>query len=232
VGKYKAGNLETLGCTPIFQQFTNDELLRLASVGQRRTYRRREVIFHQGDPADRLYVIEAGCVALSMCDTESARVAMLEILAPGAIFGDLAVGSVGTSSFTAEAIGPVTVVALPRAYVQSVLWTHPEAIELLFHLMSEQIHSLAELVSDRSFLGLEERLAKALLLLAHQHGQRMGEEVELRMPMTQSDLASLLGAARTSVNRILGSYEDMGLIRRPSSRVTFVDVQRLEQRIN
>jgi CRP/FNR family transcriptional regulator, cyclic AMP receptor protein len=232
VKKSKAGNLETLGCTPIFHQLTGDELQRLASVGQRHSYRRREVIFHQGDAVDRLYVIEVGCVALTMCDTEGARVAMLEILAPGGIFGELAVGTAGTSSFTAEAMGPVTVVALPRAYVRTVLWAHPESIELLFQLMNERIHSLAELVSDRRFRDLDERLAKALLLLAHQHGQRTGEEIELRMPLTQSDLASFLGAARTSINRILGSYEDMGLIRRPSSRITYVDVQRLEQRIN
>jgi CRP-like cAMP-binding protein len=63
-------------------------------------------------------------------------------------------------------------------------------------------------------------------------GHPVGRAVQIHVPLTQSDLASLLGAARTSVNRILNLYEEQGLIRRLSRRATIVDVDRLLQRLS
>jgi CRP/FNR family transcriptional regulator, cyclic AMP receptor protein len=224
-----AVSLETLGCAPLFQQLTPEELQRLACVAQRRTYRRREVIFHQGEPLDRLYVLEDGCVALTVRDTEKPRAAMLRALAAGEVFGEFSLVTSTNSTYTAEALGPVAVLALPRDWVRPLLWAHPEAIELLLQLLSEHIQNLAEMIAERSFLELEDRLTRVLLRLARQHGRRVGEIVELQLPLTQVDLAALLGATRTSVNRVLGLYEEQRLIRRPGSRVMLVDVPRLEQ---
>jgi len=220
---------ETLGCAPVFSQLRTAELQQLVAIAQRRVYRRREVIFHQGDAADRLYVLESGCVALTVRDTEGARSAMLSALAPGDLFGELAILPGSTRCFTAEALETVAVVALPWGPVQTTLWARPAAVESFVDLLSQRIHSLSELVADRSFLGLEQRLAKTLLTLALQHGHPAGESVEIQVPLTQSDLASLLGAARTSVNRILSDYEEQGLIHRLSRHVTQVDVNGLHQ---
>src|SRR3954449_2682324 len=128
--------IETLGCAPVFNQLGSDELQQLAALAHRRVYRRREVIFHQGDAADRIYVLENGCVALTVRDTEGSRSAMLCALAPGDLFGELAVLPGSMRCFTAEALETVTLVALPGALVRPTLWARPATVESFVDLMS------------------------------------------------------------------------------------------------
>jgi CRP-like cAMP-binding protein len=55
--------------------------------------------------------------------------------------------------------------------------------------------------------------------------------IEIELPMTQEDLAAMIGATRASVNKLLGLYEDRGAIQRRGRRIAIFDPDRLRRRI-
>jgi CRP/FNR family transcriptional regulator/CRP/FNR family cyclic AMP-dependent transcriptional regulator len=87
-------------------------------------------------------------------------------------------------------------------------------------------------MADLVFLDLEGRLVKKLLELAEAHGRPVDGAVEIELPMTQEDLAAMIGATRASVNKLLGWYEDHGAIQRRGRRIAIFDEDRLRRRIN
>jgi CRP/FNR family transcriptional regulator len=86
-------------------------------------------------------------------------------------------------------------------------------------------------VEDLTSLDLEGRLAKRLLELAEEYGRPSDGAIEIALPVTQDDLAAMIGVARASVNRVIGAYEDRGLLERRGRRIAILDPERLRRRI-
>jgi CRP/FNR family cyclic AMP-dependent transcriptional regulator len=104
-----------------------EHLAQLAATARRRTYRRGEVIFHQGDVGNSLHVLVSGAVKV-VNDAESGDEAVLFILGPGDTFGELSLLDGEPRSAGVEAMEPVETVMLDRAVFLQYLAEHPEML--------------------------------------------------------------------------------------------------------
>jgi len=222
--------LEALAKSALLRGMPANSLERLASAARRRTFRRGEVIFHEGDPGDALHVLSSGRVKVSITG-ESGHEAVFSILTPGDCFGELSLIDGGERSATVEALEPVETVALRRADFMEVVRKDPETLDRLLVALSAKIRHISEVVGDLAFLDLEGRLAKRLLELAAEHGRSTDGEILIELPITQEDLAAMIGATRTSVNKLLGWYEDQGAIRHEGRQIVVIDPERLRRRV-
>ena len=222
----------TLAETPLLRGLPPDALVKLASIARRRTFKRGEVIFHMGDPGDTLFVVETGKVKV-FSYADSGEETVLAIVGPRSCFGELALIDGEPRSATIEALEPVEAVSIGRKAFQDLLRDHPQAALDLLHVLAAKIRYLTGLVSDLAFLDLEGRLAKKLLELAAEYGKAQGDEVVIDVFISQEDLAKMVGATRASVNKVLGWYEDRGIIaRRPHPRRIYIrQPDRLQARI-
>jgi CRP-like cAMP-binding protein len=220
----------TLVKSPLLRDLSQDALGRLAAAARRRIYKRGEVIFHEGDPGEALLVLESGRVKV-FTYADSGDETLLAILGPGECFGELALIDGEPRSATIQAIEPVEAVSVGRAAFLALVREHPQTAEHLMHRLAAKIRYLTDVVSDLAFLDLEGRLAKRLLELAEKHGQDVGDEVLIELPLTQEDLAAMVGATRASVNKLLGWYEDRGMIARRGRRIAILQSDRLRARI-
>ena len=82
-----------------------------------------------------------------------------------------------------------------------------------------------------AFLDVDGRVASRLLELARAHGVSTDEGTCITLPLTQSELASLVGATRERVNKVLRSFRDQGLIRLEGYTITLLDERGLKRRI-
>lgn len=205
-------------------------LADLAAVARRRAYRGGEVICHRGDPGDTLHVLESGRVKVTVY-SEAGNEVLLNILGPGECFGELALIDGEPRSATVETLEPVETVTLRRADFLRLMRERESALEPLLSTLARTIRRLSDAVADVSFLTLEGRLAKKLLALADEHGQELAGLIEIQLPISQKELASMVGATRTSVNKVLGQYEDQGLIARRGRRIVIRDAVRLRHKI-
>jgi CRP/FNR family transcriptional regulator, cyclic AMP receptor protein len=222
--------ISTLGKSLLLQDLPDDSLEQLAARARRRVYRRGEILFHEGDPGDALVILERGIVKV-LVYAESGDETVLAIVGPGESFGELALIDGEARSATVQALEAVEALSIPRQVVLEAVWSHRPTCERLLCALAAKIRYLTTTVSDLAFLNLEGRLAKKLLELASDRGREVGGVTEIQLTLTQEELAGMVGATRASVNKVLGWYEDRGLIGRTGRRITVRDARRLQQRI-
>ncbi len=214
---------------PLFAELPDAELTRLATMLRRRTFRRGEVIFHRGDPAGALHILAVGRVKVSR-PSEDGNETVLALLGAGACFGEMAALDGGLRTATVTAVEQTETRMLLREDVLSFARTSPDLAMALVHTLTNRLRRTDDLLDDAYFADLDTRLANCLLELAETHGKESAEGIVVNFPLTQSDLAGMLGATRARVNRMLGIYQDAGLLRLGTGAFTILDRAGIEDR--
>jgi CRP/FNR family transcriptional regulator, cyclic AMP receptor protein len=198
---------------PLFRDLAEADLAMLASTLRTRRYRRGEVIFHQGDPGDALHIILTGRVKISS-PSDSGVEAILTTLRPGEFFGSLALLDGAPRSASATAVEATETVILPRDRFRQLLNDWPEIRDHVFEELAGELRRLTFHVEELHFLDIAGRLAARLARMAEEQGTSAGVgEIRLEGPLTQGELAAMVGSTRQSVNKLLGYLTDDGLIR-------------------
>jgi CRP/FNR family transcriptional regulator, cyclic AMP receptor protein len=205
------------------------ELERLAALMRRRTYRRGEVVIRWGEPGETLHLVCRGRLKVVL-PSERGDEAVLAIVGPGDLFGEMALLDSGPRSATVVALEPVETATLSRADFLAFLHRSPAAVDGLLAALAQTIRQMDEGVGDLMFLDLQGRLAKKLLELAEAHGRQVNG-TEIQISLTQEDLAGMIGATRASVNQALGFYEERGAITRRGRRIVIQEPGLLRRRI-
>ena len=219
---------EALGRCRLFDGLTGEPLAALTRTLRTRRFRRGEVLFHEGDPGDALFIVASGAVKV-VVPSEDGEEAILATLRRGDFLGELALLDGAPRSASAIALEPTETLALPRDQFRALVASEPAIRDALLASLAGELRRLTTHVAELHFLDLTGRLAARLARLARlaeEHGDRASDgSVRLDAPLTQSDLAAMIGATRQSVNKLLGEFEASGLIRieRDSIVVTSLD---------
>lgn len=195
----------------------------------RRRFAGGEVIFHQGDPADRVHIIESGSVRITIASVDG-REGTLAILGPGWVFGEAALVDGGHRSAGAVALEPVVTATLDRGALAALADEQPAIREAVMEGLGRWMHQLTDQIAELHFLDLRGRVAATLVRLARTAG-RAGGPVTLP-PVTQAELASLAASTRQRVNAALGELVRDGLIAYDGRRITVCDVDALARRVH
>ena len=214
----------------LFRSLPPADLARLAERLVPRTYPRGEVVFHRDDPAGALHFIREGQVKIVLT-TEGGKETLLALFGAGECFGEIAALDGGARSATAVAVERTETLALLRDDLIAFLREHPDFALDVISLLAMRLRRLDERLEDAYFLDLDGRLARCLLDLAEQSGERAQDGVRVRMPLSQTDLAAMLGSTRVSVNRLLGAYQDAGIIAVERDAIVIKDVEGVRRRI-
>ena len=180
-----------------------------------------EVIVRQGDRVSSLFLVTAGAVRLSSV-TASGREIVVGLLCRGDLFGESAL--LGDPSLVrAQAVGPTTVLALPIASMRAMLERTPATAEELLRLIAARLHRTSAALEDAMAADLPTRVVGRLRELADDHGVPGPHGVRLRIPLTQDELARMVGASRESVNRTVGALAARGVVHSGGGRFVITD---------
>lgn len=209
---------------PLFAHLGPDDLETLAGSVRTRRYRRGEVIFHQGDPGDALHVLLAGRVKISS-PSDTGVEAILTTLRPGEWFGALALLDGAPRSASATAVDAAETLVLPRDRFRQLVNDVPAIRDQVFAALAHELRRLTNHVEELHFLDIAGRLAARLARLADEPGASSeGGEIRLDGPITQGDLAAMVGSTRQSVNKLLGYLIADGLIRVDRDAIVILDM--------
>jgi CRP/FNR family transcriptional regulator, cyclic AMP receptor protein len=190
---------------------------------------RAEVLFAEGDPGERLYVIVEGKIKLGRTSGDG-RENLLAILGPGEMFGELSLFDPGPRTATATSIGESRLIGLGHEDLQPFLRRHPEVAQTLLHALARRLRRTNETLADLVFSDVPGRVAKALLDLSTRFGRPADEGVHVAHELTQEELAQLVGASRETVNKALADFASRGWLRLEARAVVLLDVERLRRR--
>jgi CRP/FNR family transcriptional regulator/CRP/FNR family cyclic AMP-dependent transcriptional regulator len=215
---------------PLLSGLPPETLTMLEPGARRRTYRRGEVIFHKGDPGNSMFLILEGQVKIVL-PSEGGQEALLGVLDAGDCFGELSIIDAQPRSATIVATTPTVTLMVHRDDFERVLEQHPHVAIQLLQVLAHRLRGTDELAQDAVFLDVRGRLAKKLLELAASYGTQGAGGTVIGMRLTQSELATMVGATRESVNKHLRFYEGHGIIEVDRQRITVLNPEELKRRI-
>jgi CRP/FNR family transcriptional regulator/CRP/FNR family cyclic AMP-dependent transcriptional regulator len=196
----------------LFQELNDQELELLAADFLPREFRAGEAIFHQGDPGHVLYLVESGQVRIFVNGIDGHETSVVLYGRPGEIFGELAIIDGLPRSASAVAVMDTVVHTLSRERFREYMRRWPQLALNFMQTLTKKVRYSTHQVDSLASMAISQRLARKLLELGQNYGTAEAQGVRLNTALTQSDLASMIGATRESTNKILRQFRDDGLI--------------------
>ncbi|RMF94006.1 MAG: Crp/Fnr family transcriptional regulator [Nitrospinota bacterium] len=203
---------EILKTVPLFAELNDQELEAIYSVTRQKTYPKGSVIFLEGDPGDALYLILNGEVKVMILGVDG-REFILTFLRAGDFFGEMSLLDDRPRSATVMTTEDSTFLVLQK---QEFLNQIKESSTILFKFLialCNRLRETDEKIGNLALLDVYTRISKTLLTLGKNVGVP-GEQGEIIIPKrpTHQDFASMVGASRETVTRVLNDLERRGYI--------------------
>lgn len=218
-----------LGRTTLFGGLEPEWLEHVSERALERSYKKGQLIFHEGDQGDSLYVIIEGLVKVFVTSEQGDEM-VLVTLGPAETFGELAMVDGGPRSASAEAVEPTRLLVLTRPTLLELLEQRPQLTDALLRSLGGLVRRLTEQGADLVFLDLHGRVAKLLIRFARERGEVSDGDTILDLHLTQTDLAAMVGGSRQSVNHILKSFEGRGYLEVRGRQIVLKRTDLLERR--
>ena len=188
-----------------------------------------QVLFKEGDPGDKLFVVVEGKLKLGTTSNDG-RENLLSILGPGDMFGELSLFDPGPRTATATAVVDSKLLALANDQVIGWITSHPHVSLQLLKRLSQRLRRTNDVLSDLVFADVPGRVAKAIIELGERFGTKKEDGLHVKHELTQEELAQLVGASRETVNKALADFASRGWIKLEPRAVIILDLERLIKR--
>jgi len=212
--------------SPLFAQLSMEQLTRLASLARPQRHGKEHVIFNEGDAGTAWYMIVKGRVKISKSSPDG-KERTLVLLGPGDVFGELALIDGEPRSADAVVAEDSEFLVVSREEFLTFVMDQPQVAMSLLVVLSQRLRHTNLLVHDAAFFDVGGRLARVLLELARGEGETEPGGALVCPRLTQSELASMVGVTRESINKWLRYYERSGTVTRRHGRLVVLDPQRL-----
>jgi len=189
---------DLLAATPLFQRLPAEALVAVLHETSTKTLARNDELFTQNDEAHDLFIVREGRIAIST-RARDGRESLVALMEPGDLFGEMSMFDGLGRSAGARALEPSVVLSVPYAPVRQALEDRPSVLWDIAALLAGRLRTADEALADTAFLDVAGRTAKRLLELA-------GDDDEFSLPVTQEELAAMVGASRERVNKAIATF--------------------------
>jgi len=215
-------DISPLSGSELFATLGAEALARVAVKAATVRLERNDTVFSEGDEADELFVVLTGRIAIAKRSTDG-RESLVALMEPGDIFGEMPLFDDEPRSATARALERSELVRVPFQAVRSELEAQPAVLWDVVALFAGRLRATDDALADAMLLDVTGRTAKRLLELA-------GPADEFVLPITQEELAGLVGASRERVNKAIAAFVRLGWIGQTDRRYKILNRQRLTER--
>lgn len=204
-------DIEHLQRVGLFQGIAPVDLVRIAQAARRRQIPAGAFLFHQGDPAEVIYIPVQGRLKLTQITPEGHEVILRyvgvgEMTGATAVFGDTAYPA------SAESVEAAVVLGWDNETTIELIEHYPRLGLNILRLLSVRLQELQDRLREMSTERVERRVARALLRLVSQLGRKAETGVLIDLPLSRQDLANMTGTTLYTVSRILSRWEEAGII--------------------
>jgi CRP-like cAMP-binding protein len=165
-----------------------------------------DVLFEQGDDGDALYAIISGSLEFSILSSEGRKLS-LDVMHPGALFGEISLFDPGVRTATVTALQPSLLRGVKNADIISAIRRNPELGIDFIQLAGERMRWMSSQLNEQVFLSMPARLARKILYLTVDGTGHLS-----LLTLSQAELAEFVGATREAVSKTLSLWKRAGVI--------------------
>ena len=200
---------------PLFTGLGKQDLDTIAQHTVAKTFPDNTVLLREGDASDSLYFILYGKVKVYVCNADGGE-AILNIQSAGDYFGEMALLDEAPRSASVMTMEPTRAAIMTKAAFKDCLASHPDIAYNLIRTLTQRVRALSGNVRDLALLDVYARVARALLGLA----KPSDNQLVIDQKLTHQEIASMVGASREMVSRILKDLSNKGYIKIERRRIT------------
>lgn len=201
-----------LKTVPLFSALDDDEIEVLYALSKTRRYPKENIIFLQGDSGDAFYLILNGEVKVVLLGADG-REYILSFLKKGDFFGEMALFDSEARSASVVTTADAEFLVIPRQAFLNHISHLPMLLTKFLSTFSKRLRKTDERLGDLALLNVQGRVAKILLTLAQTAGGLpRAEKWRISKRLTHQDIASMVGATRETVTRVLNDFKQQGHI--------------------
>ena len=207
----RATKRDVLAATPLFAILGREELTALADLAGERRVARDTVVMHRGDPDCALLVLVLGRLRAGAVSIEGREVT-IGLMEPGAVLGEVALLDGRPRSLDVVAMTDSLLLSVERRDFLPFLRARPDLMLRLMELLCDRLRRNSTAYEDLALAPLAVRLARLLLSLADVHGAPTPDGVQIRLALSQRDMATQIAATRERVNKQLRQWHEAGVL--------------------
>ena len=219
---------QALTNVPLFADLDAVELDQLAQLCRQRLISKGNVIFYEDDPGTSCYIIVSGKVKI-VVNADDGREHILGVLQENDFFGEMSLIDGQPRSASAICVEDTQVLVIQRDEFLKLLRSNPEIALKLLTALSLRLRATDRNLESLAFLSAPGRVARLLLELGRELGERGPEGLSFTHNMTRQELASLAGTSRETLTRVLMDYQDRGIIALDKNRLTLKNEAKLTE---
>jgi CRP-like cAMP-binding protein len=213
---------------PLFRSLRAEDTSRLAALLQRQTITKGNFLCRRGDEGNTLYMIIAGKVKI-VRHLRNGDEVILAILSAGDFCGEMALLDGLPRSADAIAVEDTFLYILTRTDFFSCVANNERTVRTILSTLSKRLRKADDFLDDIFSLKVGARLAKKLLELAASNGSSEEGNSSIRLNITQTTIAGMIGASRESVNKELHLLREQRLIEITEKKIRILDLEKLRQ---
>ena len=202
-----------------------NEKRALIQGARRRRFTKGEVVFHEGDPGETMHLLVKGRVAVRLSTPLGDR-ALLRIIDTGGWFGELSALYPDPRSATIIALEPCETLVVTSAQTEDIRRRIPEFDAMLVKALVEEVKRLSNSLLDALYVPVEKRLYRRLLELQDIYAD---DSPVATIPLTQDEIAQLVGTTRPTANHHLRIAAARGLVQVRRGAIEILDRPELQR---
>jgi CRP-like cAMP-binding protein len=208
---------------PMFSGLAAEITAALTARAAKRPFAAGELLFHETDPCEGIYVLLSGSVKIFKTAPSGRQVTLTLETAPATV-AELPLFDGGAYPASAPAVSEVSTLFIDKRDFRAVCLQHPELPLRTLAMVGRRLRSLVGLVESVAFGKIRQRLARMLLELAANAGAD-----SFPLPGTHQEIALNLGTVREVVSRNLNRFQVASLIQISNREITITDREGLER---
>ena len=221
--------MDFLRSAPLFKPLSEIDLQAVSTHLRSRNYKKKEIIFHQGYESHDFYLIKDGKARI-FCNSPSGNGTSIRVLSADEMIGEFAPIDGQPRSATAQAITNCILLELRQERFLTLLRELPDFEATLLRLLVQKLRSITEYAETIAQYDIGGRLLHTILYYNAIFGREIvrNKSYQVDLGLSQEDLASMVGARREWVNRLLSRWRQQGLIAVSRGKITILDLPAVE----
>ncbi|MGF1595605.1 MAG: Crp/Fnr family transcriptional regulator [Acidimicrobiales bacterium] len=215
-------DIDQIRAVELFRDVDDEALAAIAATGSTRQLARGDVLFREHDAPSDLFVVVSGRIAMVNRSVDG-RESVVALMEPGDLFGEMPLFDGQNRSTDGRALEASEVIVIPYDPLRKLYVDQPSQLWRVVEMLSMRLRNMDGVLADSVFLDVTGRTAKRLLEIA-------GEADDFSLPVTQEELAGMVGASRERVNKAIASFVKLGWIEQRDRRYHILDRKQLELR--